>query len=193
MCSSRLPKCDAGPRTKSQGAGPIFARIMHARAMDTRAKDQYRTCACMHHARTKYTHPCRAKNQEAMQAPRAKEQEPKTKSQRPRVRKEKDRKGKSRWGGGQSRNGGQGKCHVMFFDFKALREVPEAGCSKLSVTWSQNRSSSLDLSHGRNSYGSSDLFDNGAPLPPTWDKRCCMSSPTMLDKTMVVPRATQLC
>ena len=120
-------------------------------------------------------------------------QEPRNKSQRPRVRKEKDRRGKSRWGGGQSRNGGQGKCHVMFFDFKALREVPEAGCSKLSVTWSQNRSSSLDLSHGRNSYGSSDLFDNGAPLPPTWDKRCCMSSPTMLDKTMVVPRATQLC
>ena len=61
-----------------------------------------------------------------MQAPRAKEQEPKTKSQRPRVRKEKDRRGKSRWGGGQSRNGGQGKCHVMFFDFKALREVPES-------------------------------------------------------------------
>ena len=82
---------------------------------------------CMHAPCKNQIYPSmQSQEPRAMQAPRAKEQEPKTKSQRPRVRKEKDRRGKSRWGGGQSRNGGQGKCHVMFFDFKALREVPES-------------------------------------------------------------------
>ena len=125
-------------------------------------------------------------------------QEPRNKSQRPRAKDQESEKRKIERGRadgevGRAEMGGRVNVMLCSLISKPCEKCQKAGCSKLSVTWSQNRSSSLDLSHGRNSYGSSDLFDNGAPLPPTWDKRCCMSSPTMLDKTMVVPRATQLC
>ena len=172
----------------------MHARIMHAGAMDIQEPRTDTAHVLASPCKSQVYPSMQSKEPRAMQGPRAKEQEPKTKSQRPRVRKEKDRRGKSADGEvGRAEMGGRVNVMLCSLISKPCEKCQKAGCSKLSVTWSQKTSSSLALSHGRSSHDSSDLFDNGAPLPPTWDKRCCMSSPTMLDKTMVVPRATQLC